>query len=716
MKDRLQPKWKNEPRFDDLNNDKLQATEAQEVHKSKLEEYETTRAGGELPDVDATKSKHRPLVVRKYQEWEYAGLEDPFLSSSKLFQTTGRTGEDAEAAVQNGMLLNYQWETLIDKQKLVESVVRQVVDTGTVITKTLWEAEYGSKIVEREQPVYANPEESLQLMQQAVATGQMTQEQAQAMMEVGQPMQKGTEKVYVEEDTLVKNQPKYEVKNSANVYIDPTCEGVISDALFVIEEFNTSYAELKKDEYVKETIIVENEDGTTTKEVVERGFYHNIDEIDFSQDDNDITDNRRAEAASFKFNDKARKEVRAFEYWGYWDIHDNGTLTPIVATWIGKTMIRLEENPFPHKRIPYSLATYMPVKQEIHGEPDAALLKENQDVIAKQTRAAIDITATHAIGQEFVSQDLFPNTVEKNNYDQGKKRIYTRPGMDPERAIYKPTVTPVPPTIFNMIELHTREAENLAGNRPFSVSGSGGLNSATEARGALDATAKRETGVLRRIAAMFKDMARMTIANNQTFLSEEEIIRVTNDYVKIRRDDLAGKIDIKLEISSPEKDQALASDLAFMLQTGQQTLPFKITQKIWAKIARLKNLEDLAMDIEEVEEPKPSEAQMMLEKINLENARLQNEMLKMEMISKATINEERQSRLQENLEADVAKKQADAQWKMAQIEKLKAETDLLDREFVELEDRDPEMEKELDHSRKMDLETRKAILKKSKGE
>jgi hypothetical protein len=264
-----------------------------------------------------------------------------------------------------------------------------------------------------------------------------------------------------------------------------------------------------------------------------------------------------------------------------------------------------------------------------------------------------------------------------------------------------------------MIELHTREAENLAGNRPFSVTSGGGLNSATEARGALDATAKRETGVLRRLASMFKDMARMTVANNQLFLSEEEVIRVTNDFVKIRRDDLAGHIDVKIEISTPEKDQALAGDLSFMLQTGQQTLPFQITQKIWDKICRLKNLEDLAMDIEMVEEPKPSEAQMMLEQMQRENARLQNELLKMEMISKATMNEERQSRLAEN-DIDRVNKEAQAQERLARADKLKAETDLLDREFLELDNKDPEAEREMEHSRKLELETRKAMLKQLK--
>ena len=221
--------------------------------------------------------------------------------------------------------------------------------------------------------MFATPEESFMTIMQQVENGEITQEEADAFMAEGKLISKGLEKVYVEEEVLVRNQPSYEVCNAANVIIDPTCDGDLSKATFVIHEYSTSMAELKKNEYVKTTETIEEIDkltGTSVKvEVVtETGYYKNLDIINIDAVEF-INDEFGSESANkFRHSDKARRKIRAYEYWGYWDINGDGKLTSIVATWVGTTMIRLEENPFPHKKIPFTIATYMPVKREIHGE------------------------------------------------------------------------------------------------------------------------------------------------------------------------------------------------------------------------------------------------------------------------------------------------------------------------------------------------------------
>ena len=78
--------------------------------------------------------------------------------------------------------------------------------------------------------------------------------------------------------------------------------------------------------------------------------------------------------------DDLRRKVVAYEYWGFYDIEGDGVLHPIVATWIGDTMIRLELNPFPDEKLPFVLVPYLPVKRELYGEPDAELLEDNQKI------------------------------------------------------------------------------------------------------------------------------------------------------------------------------------------------------------------------------------------------------------------------------------------------------------------------------------------------
>ena len=459
--EQLQPTWKNAPSFRDLDNDVSGSSGVQEELRETLLHYKEIKEGGKPIVVKPGKSNVRPKVVRKQQEWKYPAMEEPFLNTQNMFDIRPRTYEDAAAAEQNALLLNYQYSTKIDKTKLINDIVRTIVDEGTVIVKTGWIAEYGMKTVERERDTYANPEESLAMMQEMVQTGQMSPEQAEAMMASGQPMVNGTEKYYVEEETLVKNQPTQEVCDNANVGIDPKCGGDLSAAGFIWHEYDTSYSELLKNKYTV------HEDGSVS------GYYYNIDAAIQSDGDVSYDENRPEAYNEFKYTDKARKKVRSVEYWGYWDIQGDGVLVSIVAEWVNSVLIRLEENPYPHKELPFSVSTYMPILRSTHGEPDAPILEENQISIGKMTRAAQDITSTMAVGQEFIDSQFFGSPAMKNQYEKGNT-VYYQSGFDPKRSIYRRSVDPIDKSIFQMIELNTNEAESLSGTKAFS----GGINGA----------------------------------------------------------------------------------------------------------------------------------------------------------------------------------------------------------------------------------------------
>ncbi len=60
------------------------------------------------------------------------------------------------------------------------------------------------------------------------------------------------------------------------------------------------------------------------------------------------------------FKDALRKKVIAYEYWGFYDINDDGSLEPIVATGLVLTLIRMEKNPFPDGKFTLVVVPYMP--------------------------------------------------------------------------------------------------------------------------------------------------------------------------------------------------------------------------------------------------------------------------------------------------------------------------------------------------------------------
>jgi len=106
---------------------------------------------------------------------------------------------------------------------------------------------------------------------------------------------------------------------------------------------------------------------------------------------------------------------------------------------------------------------------------------------------------------------------------------------------------------------------------------------------------------------MMERVALKMIAMNEVFLTDEQIIRITNsDYLINNRDKEAGKYDLKINIETPEQKQAKIERIAFLMQTTGNSLPFDFTQMQLEKMYELENMPDLAKKIKDyVPEPNP---------------------------------------------------------------------------------------------------------------
>ncbi len=713
--------WKNEPTFNDLYKDYQSAQEDHALVINNLDKWELNLEGGKAIVSPEGKSVVRPKLIRKQAEWKYPALEEPFLNTTNMFEVNPRTFEDQQGAEQNALLLNYQWTVKIDKVELVGDIVRTDVDEGTVIVKTGWYAEEDTRIVEKEFPIYASPEESLMIMQKAVEMGKLSPEQAQAMIQSGEPMQTGSEIVKVEESYLVENKPTYEVCNNRNIVLDPTANGKVEDLNFIIHEYETDMSSLTKQKYEKE---IEINPETGKKIIYETGIYKNLGKVKISRssDTREYYNDTNSDETYFEFDDKPRKKLRAYEYWGYWDIHDTGEKVSIIATWIGKQIIRMEESPFPFKGLPFSFAKYMPIKNEVYGEPDGELLIDNQETIGKMTRAALDITSDIAVGQEYIDEQFFAGPSQRDNHRSGKTVMF-RHGMDPKTSIFKQSIDAVPKTVFDMIAINNNEAESYSGTKSFSQGiGSQALGSvATGIRSALDATSKRELSLLRRLSELFKDLGAKTIAMNQIFLDEEEVVRVTNkEYVSVKREDLAGEFDLIVDVSTPEKDNEKAEKLNMLMQTNAASMDPGLQKIIYSKMAKLWKEPDLEEQIKTYE-PEPDPMGEQIKQMQLENAMLENQKIKMEIAKMAKDIEsedskitERDSRTSQNIESEAEENIANARFKNAQAAKLEEETDILAQDFLRVQDgtkRAEEIEnKDLDHlSKQLNMQDTKII-------
>jgi hypothetical protein len=609
--------WKKEPSIAQLKYDMEQAAGAHSAQMLKIGAWNDLMAvkGKARPTKVKGRSSVQPKLIRRQAEWRYSALTEPFLGTNKLYKISPQTFEDARSAKQNELLLNYQFRTKLNRVNLIDDFVRATVDEGTCVLRVGWNRK--TVMVKEMAPVYSyfpvQTQEQIQALQQGMEMKQtdprMYEEEAAPALkasldyyeETGQTvMAQQTGEQEVEVEKIVFNHPTVEVMNPENVVIDPSCNGDVLKAKFAVVSFETCKADLES----------------------EKDRYTNLDKVNWANA-SPLSDSEFATKTptNFQFQDAPRKKVVAYEYWGFYDIHGKGELTSIVATWIGNIMIRMEENPYPDKALPFVISKYLPVKRELYGEPDAELLEDNQAILGAVSRGMIDLLGRSANGQQGFAKGML-DPLNRRRYENGQDYEFN-PTVTPQAGLIEHKYPELPQSALMMLNLQNQEAEALTGVKSFGggISGAAYGDVAAGIRGVLDAASKREMAILRRLAKAIADVGYKIIKMNAVFLSDKEVVRVTNtEFVEIKRDDLAGDFDLEVDISTAEVDDAKAKDLAFMIQTIGPNAGQEITFMVMAEIADLKRMPALAEKLRRYK-PEPTPEQQELAKLEVEEKR-----------------------------------------------------------------------------------------------
>lgn len=659
--------WKNPPTVSALKRDLELALPTHEAHKAKLNKWRDNLniTGSAKVNTPKGTSQIVPKLIRKQAEWRYPSLSEPFLSTDEVFNVYPVTWEDRDAARQNQLVLNHQFNNQIDRSKFIDDYVRSLVNEGTAVIRVGWEFEEEEVVEEIPEWEFVIDESSIELHQQLA---QMWQESpSQYLSEVPDELRQAHEMTmasgmpYMPQQVgvskqkfmrTVKNQPTLQVCNLDNVIIDPSCLGDMDKAKFVIFSFEASLSDLEK-----------------------QGVYQNLDKIVIDGNSRlgdpyySSTSSVNASTA-FNFADKPRKKFVVYEYWGYWDIDGSGVVKPIVASWVGDVMIRLEESPFPDKKIPFVVVPYLPVQRSVYGEPDGELLEDNQKILGAVMRGMIDILGRSANGQMGIRKDMLDAT-NRRKFEKGLDYEFNA-NVDPRQGVFMHTYPEIPASAQFMMQVQNLEAESLTGVKSYSAGiGSQALGDvAAGIRGALDAASKRELAILRRMSAGMIKVGKKIIAMNAEFLGEEEVIRITNEqFVTIKREDLVGNFDLRLSISTAEEDNNKAEQLAYMLQTMGNNMDPELSRMILADIARLRKMPDLAKRIESYQpQPDPMQQRMQELQVALLEAQVEAERAKAQ-----------------KLYADAQLGGAKIGTEQAKAANLKSETDLKNLDFVEQE-------------------------------
>ena len=587
---------------------------------NKISDYRNQTFGRPYGNEIKGKSQIVSQDIRKQLEWMIPSLADPFLSSPDIIKCNPITWEDVPSARQNELLLNTQFCRKFPRYNFLMKSLKVLAMEGTLVVQTGWDYE-DEEVEEMVETVVIDPESGEEMIIMA--------------------KQKVTK--------VKKNQPTAVVCRNEDIYIDPTCMDNMDKCQFVIHRYETDLSSLRAD-----------------------GRYKNLDQVEKYEGQNRDNGYYPQDHTYFTFEDKARKKMVMYEYWGNYDVNEDGIAEPIVCSWIGNTVVRLQSNPYPDKKPPFIVVPFNAVPFQIYGDSLASVIGDNQKVKTAIIRGVIDNMAQSNNGQVGMKKGSL-DIANRKKFLQGNNFEYNGDKGD----FWQGSYNQIPGSAFDVMTLMNNEIESQTGVKSFSggITGNALGSSATGARGALDATATRRISLVRNIAEnLIKPLMRKWMSYNAEFLEAEEIVRITNEeFIPIKRDDLTGNIDIDISISTAEDNNAKSQELSFLLQTLGNTMPFEMTQMIIAEIAKLSRMPDLEKRIRDFkQEPDPAAQQMQqaeMERLVLENQKLQSEIVR----NNARAGED---------EIDIQLKMQKAQVEAAKARKLGSEADMTDLDFL----------------------------------
>lgn len=615
---------------------------AKNENDNKIKQWEAIRDSKLYGTEVDGKSKYVSDLTKNLLDWQVPSLVDPFVSTPDVINCKPFTYADPLIAAQEEAVLTHQVIQTADHFSFMTDLMTYIAEKGTAFVKTGWMFQ----------------EEKREVEQPLMAIDPMS----------GQEVVIGTE--VVEQMVTTVNKPTRLVIDPIDIRMDPTCGGKISKASFVIHDWETDLSTLRQD-----------------------GRYKNLDKIkeDIGRDEDyeqkDSTDD------TFRFEDSARKKIIVHEYWGKYDLDDDGIAEPVVCAWVGDVVIREEENPLPGQEIPFEKAVYKNLPGYIWGEPLAAKTGKRQHIDSVLHRGIFDDMKLANNGQTGTKKG-FTDDANLKKMKQGIDFEYNTTMAD----VYQDQYRGLNQSVFNVMAKNEAAAESSVGVTMMNH-GTGGNalgSSAAAVNATTSSSAKREMHIVRGVAEdciipMLKKFSRY----NKEFLSPEEVSAITDkEYIEPKNDN---EYDIKMTLESAETRVAKAERTGFVLQTMGPNMPPQAMTVLLARYMKLIGELDVSHMIENPE-VSPEEQQAQAKQQAHADKMMELELALME----AKVYNE-QAKGQENA-VDVGLKTAKTETERAKARITNSDSDLKDIDYLEREAGIP-------HERELEKEERKVMNK-----
>lgn len=524
-------------------------------------------------------------------QWAIPPIMSAFFGGDEIVNIVGREAEDAKSGEQMKKLIQYQ----ILKQNTGFVTFKHWCEDAMAlelgVLKCYWKRETETEEHEEVLPPYRLEE--------------MMADQEIQIVNVSEPDTFGDVLVKYTISRVVENRPVLEMVRPVDIRWSPGAR-TLHDANFVAQRKVVTADHLRrmaaKGVYEKKGVEASIEDS---------------EDITYSQ--LELRLNPELEDGDDTSGDTARSNLVLYECYTKIDADQDGLLEDLIITICGGELLRVSENHY--GRIPFFELS--PNKDPYKVYPTLGFSEVVGELQHLKTALIRQVTVNLALNNE---PKTYVDDVKVNIDDLIENRQFVRVHGNPGQAVHSQGVQPIASWTMPFFEYIETLLEQWIGRTRYNQ----GLDarSLNKTASGMNMIMKASTQRIGQIIRTFAetgvgDLFRFLIKLNQKYITQDQVIRLMNEPIRISLDDLNGTldIDVNIEVGLGEKQQTIQNLQLFlgMLFPQGQSMGV-LNPSHWARAARkiltesgIRNVDDYVPTPEELEQK--AQQQMMMQQM-----------------------------------------------------------------------------------------------------
>lgn len=463
--------------------------------------------------------------VKTACDWLLPTFMEVFTGSDDPVSVKGVNIEDDGAATKMQQLIRYQLEKKNDYHQWVMAEINDALKENFGVAKVWWNHE--EKHTPMEIMLNSNDSSAVLAFVTAASSGKIEVKSVNVLKEAPD-----LAKITYDEVEITANHPVLEYVPNAELRFTP-------DA-----------SKLENCKFVAHRKIVQ---GDYLKRKERDGIFEDVDkalkEFDAGNTEPTVLDMANNSEKTDKLNkasddDLASKEVELYEAYINVDYNNDGIFEKLIVHAVGDNLIRVAENDFDIP--PFFVCSILPNANKVFSEESLPTnFEQIQDLKTAMIRQVIvNVTKNN-------SPRIYANE-QKVDMDAMMNGEEVVPTMgNPAESIFVPASLPLSSVTMSMIEYAQNDLEAQSGSTRYNQGlDSNSLNkTATGVTAIMGASEKRNKLLARSLAeSFFIPVFKFLIKLNQLYLEDEQIVRLTNESVPIRREELDIDYDLIVNV------------------------------------------------------------------------------------------------------------------------------------------------------------------------